>query len=109
MTDLTKLYMSETADLHLKHPVSNESLFNDEGAPMILTLHHAGSERFRSNKDDKILNVELAVSGWSGIQIGGQGVPFSLEALRDLYKNAPWIQVQVSRALVGFEAFLLDA
>lgn len=122
--DLSKLnlevYAEQGATLELEHPVTGESVLQDDGSPVTITLLGQDSKAWRAkNKEyqqkriakmakNRKREIDFSVSdeeacdllaactlGWVGIEEGGKAIEFSRDAAYDLYMRFPWIREQV--------------
>lgn len=123
--DLSNLALASSAEegaaLHLKHPVTGEPLFCDDGKPMSITVVGMDSDRFRK-AERSIANQRLRQAqrrrsstmsmedieketvrafaactlDWS-LQMGGKPLPFSTDEAVKLYGNPDygWIREQL--------------
>ena len=117
--DLASLDLEAAADkgapLTLRHPVTDEDLTADDGAPMTISVLGADSGEFKRIVADlakKAQGRKKAVSvaererntvemmarmttGWSGIVWEGKPLPFTIENARMLYAARSWIRDQI--------------
>ena len=126
---LKAIKFGTTSDLHLRHPVSDAPLFNDDGTPMIITLAGEHSEDYKAvtrrwqndmlrrpnrklNADqveERSLDLLVAVTkGWAIQWEEGQMLPFSPQAARELYadREHAWIKQQVEQHVYEASNFL---
>lgn len=108
----------EGAELHLRHPTTNELLFDgDDKVPVTITLAGADSERFRSaqraqinrrlrkrGREDATIEaaeadaIELLAAstlGWSGIALDGEDLACTPANAKKLYRRMSWVREQV--------------
>lgn len=110
------------AELHVKHPVSGEPLYDKDGTPVTIRLVGKYSAAFRKASKTiakkyigkKDIDLDAAESnaafmlasatvGWSNFTENGEPIPFSIEAARKLYLDHAWLRDQVDE-FVGNEA-----
>ena len=119
----------DTSDLHLRHPASDELLYTDGGAPLVIKLCSTEADEYKrvernftnqtlksGNKKltaEKLENRSLellaaATQGWNLEDKDGP-VPFSKEAAKTVYAERPWIKKQVTEHLYEDANFLQGA
>ena len=101
------------ADMQVRHPVTEEPLFTDDGKPITIHLLGTDSAEFRNGVKD-IANrsakrkrpsfneterntVELLAritTGWHGIVLNGEPLKFTRENAEMLYRDRPWLREQ---------------
>ena len=114
--DFADLDLAKTADsgadMHVRHPVTEEPLTTD-GKPITIRLLGADSAEFRngvkaianrsqSRKKPSLAEAErnavelLAriTTGWQGIVWNGEPLKFSRENAEMLYRERPWLREQ---------------
>jgi hypothetical protein len=106
------------AEMELKDPVTGE------GLDAFITLAGVDSKAFRKAQDDcanarirnqantfgikdirkeNVFSLAACTLGWRGIEEDGAAIPFSKQAVIDLYTSYPWIFEQVN-AFIGNRA-----
>lgn len=126
---LKSIKIGNTSDLHLRHPVSDALLFNDDGSPMIISVTGEHSDEYkavtrrwqndmlrRPNRklnaeqvEERALNLLVAVTkGWRIQWEDGELLAFSPEAARTLYSDDEhaWIKLQVEAHVHDMSNFL---
>lgn len=126
MTDLSDLKpKSSTLDVILKHPVSEETLFNEDKSEMSITVylphspeykavqHELTNRRLKKKKVD-ITAEELeeftyevlakTTKGWD-ITYGGEKPKFSVEKAKEVYSEVFWIKDQIEEAVAEHQDF----
>ena len=129
--DLTKLAVdTDGTALELRHPVTGEVLYDDDGKAITITLLGMDSEPFK-RAQRAIINKRLqqgqkakvtaedlekeavdtlvgCTVDWSGIVLDGKPVPFSKDAARALYTRSdlPFIREQVDSFIAERSNFM---
>lgn len=126
---LKSIKIGTTSDLHLRHPVSDALLFNDDGTPMLITVAGEHSEDYKavtrrwqnemlrrpSKKltseqiEQRALDLLVAVTrGWQIQWEDGEMLPFTAAAARTLYDDTEhaWIKLQVEQHVHDMSNFL---
>jgi len=122
--DLSKINIEQMAeagaDMELVHPVSDETMLQDDKSPITIKLLGTDSKAYRNKNRDfqrkriakmtksRSKTIDYTVSdedacellaectiGWSGIVVKGKPVEFSKEAAESLYLEFSWIREQV--------------
>ena len=129
LNDIGKV--KETTDVELMHPSTGETLLNDDGTPMTITVHGPYSSTYKSvshNQQNKRLmkaqrtggklnltaeeleasSLELLVKcteGWS-LTLDKKPEDFSQDKARQVYMEHPWVREQVDAVFGDTRAFL---
>ena len=129
LNDIGKV--KETTELELVHPATGETLLNDDGTPMTITVHGPYSSVYKSishNQQNKRLmkaqrtggklnltaeeieasSLELLVKcteGWS-LTLDKEPEDFSQDKVRQVYTDHPWVREQVDAVFGDTRAFL---
>ena len=129
LNDIGKV--KETTDVELVHPATGETLLNDDGTPMTITVHGPYSSVYKSishNQQNKRLmkaqrtggklnltaeeieasSLELLVKcteGWS-LTLDKEPEDFSQDKVRQVYTDHPWVREQVDAVFGDTRAFL---
>lgn len=124
MADLSNLVPKKnTVDITIKHPTTGETLTNDDGSDMTVTVYAPFTREYRSagfaqanqrlkgrkNKQDfdftfeelEDAGIELLVdvtTDWN-ITFGGKKPKFSKEKAREVYKEIFWLKAQIEEAI----------
>ena len=92
-----------------EHPERRKKAMNITRA---VRASYAKNNRMPSDPEDEaaemIETLTMATLGWRGITRGGQPLPFSKQAARDLYADAKsqWVVVQITTALGDRAVFI---
>lgn len=111
---------NQVATLELKHPITFETLEDEDGNKVTITLNGPDSDAVRRAErewadkrlkegirrkkvnvttaqiEEQAINVDVAATvDWSGIEVDGDEFEYSPENARVLYKKFPWIREQV--------------
>lgn len=131
MADLFSLVpTTDTIDVELKHPVTDEVLLKDDKTPMTITVYAPHSAEYKAaiyeqaNKrikkaaksknttfdakemDDSTLDlISKTTKDWN-IQLEKKSPKFSQEAAKELYVKLPWLKQQVQEAQEDYNSFL---
>jgi len=129
LNDIGKV--KETTDVELMHPATGETLLNDDGTPMTITVHGPYSSTYKSvshNQQNKRLmkaqrtggklnltaeeleasSLELLVKcteGWA-LTLDKKPEDFSQDKARQVYMEHPWVREQVDAVFGDTRAFL---
>jgi len=129
LNDIGKV--KETTDVELMHPATGETLLNDDGTPMTITVHGPYSSTYKSvshNQQNKRLmkaqrtggklnltaeeleasSLELLVKcteGWA-LTLDKKPEDFSQDKARQIYMEHPWVREQVDAVFGDTRAFL---
>lgn len=125
--------VKDTTDIELTHPATGETLLNDDGSTMTVTVHGPYSATYRKVNHDQqnkrlmkaqrtggkvnLTAEELEASGlellvkctadWKITLEDGKGIePFSHDAAREVYKEYPWLREQIDAVFGDTRAFL---
>lgn len=131
LKDIAKV--NETTTIELVDPFDHTTLLNDDGSPMTITVHGPYSSVYRqidhtvtnkrmmkaqrSGGKISLTSEEIEASsfekfvkctaGWHLTLKSGEGIAdFNLDAVRQLYKEEPWVLDQVKVVLEDEKAFL---
>lgn len=122
----------KTFEVHLEHPKTGAKLYNGD-VPMVVLVYGEQSESYQKAQK-AILNKRLAmqgkkrgntmtadeleaetlelmskaVAGWSGLTMGGQEFPYSVDNARKLLQNKSfvWIRDQIDQAITDTANFM---
>jgi len=129
LNDIGKV--KETTDVELTHPATGETLLNDDGTAMTITVHGPYSSTYKSvshNQQNKRLmkaqrtggklnlsaeeieasSLDLLVKcteSWN-ISLGDEKEEFSQDKARQVYLEHPWVREQVDAVFGDTRAFL---
>lgn len=129
LNDIGKI--KDTTDVELMHPTTGETLLNDDGTPMTITVHGPYSSTYKSvshNQQNKRLmkaqrtggklnltaeeleasSLELLVKctdGWA-LTLDKKPEDFSQDKARQVYMEHPWVREQVDAVFGDTRAFL---
>ena len=122
--DLSQLYTADAhnsgSEMQVKGPTGEVTDFyitlagidSDVWRESVKSRRAAAVEAAMSGEGVEVDEAEvlaLATIGWRGLESGGEGVEFSVDAAKELYRNAPYILDQVN-VFVGDRAnFTLDS
>lgn len=129
MSDLNDLIPeSDTVVVTLKHPNTGETLDNDDGSPMTITLmapytreykaliYKQASERIQKSggampeytyeelDEASTTLLSSATIAWD-ITFNGQKPKFSAKKAKEIYEKVFWIKPQVEEAIASYTAF----
>jgi ornithine carbamoyltransferase len=131
MSDLIDLVpTSDTIDVNIVHPVTQEPLLNDDGTQMTITIfaphtkeyksqiYKQAQERMKKNKgktdfsefsfeDLEESSIELFVNitkDWN-VTFGGKQPKFSKAKAKEIYTKVFWIKPQVEEAIANYVDF----
>ena len=121
---------AEGAVMTVRHPGTDETLKDAAGNPVTLTLvgtDHAAYKKAqrqaidrrlaKGNRakttaaaldEDNITTIACFTTAWSGVGLGGDDLPFSLENVKLAYERLPWLFEQANQ-FVGDRANFLKA
>lgn len=118
--DLADFDIVQAATVPVLHPETMEPLQAESGQPITMQIAGVDSDRFherqyalaeeRAKKTerptgpeidaDRLDTLAFCLTGWSGITLDGQDVPYTAENARALLQRLPWLANQVDRAIV---------
>ena len=125
---IKNITLGHLSQLHLRHPGTDQALYNDDKTPMTITLVGEHSEEYKAvtrrwqnevlRKPNRKLTAEqveergidllvACTKGWA-IQWDQELLPFSPEAARELYSDREhaWIKNQVETHIYEASNFL---
>ena len=123
--------VKETTDVELVHPATGETLLNDDGTAMTITVHGPYSSVYKSishNQQNKRMmkaqrtggklnltaeemeasSLDLLVKcteGWN-VTLDKEPEEFSQDKVRQVYTEHPWVREQVDAVFGDTRAFL---
>jgi hypothetical protein len=136
MFDLAQIDTKKAAEegrvLHLVHPKTRAPLFDGDGNPVTLSLLGKDSKRaLRAEsaaldrrlkagarrgvisaddmRDDTLAVLIACTTGWSGLAVNGQDLPYSPENAKLLYEQWPDIREQANAFIEDRANFLKDS
>jgi len=124
--DLSKLAVAETATLQIMHPVTEEAIdgmaieFHGPTSNVVRKLNHARQQaalnRLSKGKKATLKAEELdeesvedqfkRAIGWTGFELNGKKLEFTLENWRTVMADYPWLRAQVTAFVNDDGSFL---
>ena len=121
---------TDTITVILKHPITDDVLFKDDGTEQSITIYAPHSKEYKTvvhdavNKriqkaqkkklttytaeeieDASIESLAKTTKEWD-IQLGGKTPKFSVVEASDLYRKLPWLKDQLIEAQEDYNSFL---
>lgn len=118
--DLSQFDIVQAATIPIRNPETGEPLIGEGGQAITIQVAGVDSDRFHQrqyelaearskSKDrptgqeldaDRIETLSVCITGWSGITLDGQPLPYSAENAKALMLRLPWLANQVDRSIV---------
>jgi len=123
--------VKETTDVELLHPATGETLLNDDGTPMTITVHGPYSSTFKAishaQQNKRLMKAQRTggkmsltaeemeasaldllvkcTEAWN-VTLDEEPEEFSQDKVRQVYLDHPWVREQVDAVFGDTRAFL---